>query len=378
MRDEPARCVWLPIGLFVSVVLGIASSACSQSAPRREHVTAPVASVVAPRVVSPPPEIEVKYREAADVFELVDNLSEWLPDKCDHEYRAAFIERFGPLSRADLDLFERYAAVRSRYYERVHTRDKTLLGAPPAHDPMAQAFYRSSTLFDAFHALGAFMNAADVAVVRATIESLAPRYAELLKESGAYPRMASTLEQALVETGAARFRARIAHFYGVTEPQTFTVLYVWWPPVESVEANNREGVLLMKYNPTRHGGHPEKEVDVVVHEMGHDVSRRQNEARRRTFSDLYRAGCLFPTEVDNPRAFEEPLTVAQQKIFLRTALHDEFAKTKWYNDPWISTVAKKFFPDVSAAYERGDVLDEALVRRLAASCSEVAASWPHE
>jgi hypothetical protein len=343
-----------------------------------ERVTAPAQSVVAPSVVSPSPEIEVKYREAADVFELVDNLSEWLPDKCDHEYRAAWIERFGPLSRADLDLFERYAAVRGRYYERVHTRDKTLLGAPPAHDPVAQAFYRSNTILEAFHVLAGFMDATDVATIRTTIESLAPRYAELTKESAAYPAMASTLEHSLTETGAARFRARMAHFYGVTDPRTFTVLYVWWPPVESVEANNREGVLLMKYNPTRHGGHPEKEVDVVVHEMGHDVSRRQSEAQRRAFSDLYRAGCPFPTEVDNPRALEEPLTVAQQKIFLRAVLPAEFAKTKWYNDPWISTVAKRFFPDVSAAYERGDVLDEALVRRLAASCAEVAASWPHE
>jgi hypothetical protein len=59
----------------------------------------------------------VVYREAADLFEVLDNVSEWWPDYTEPEYRQYWTDSIG-FQPGDSALFASYAALRSRYVVR--------------------------------------------------------------------------------------------------------------------------------------------------------------------------------------------------------------------------------------------------------------------
>lgn len=102
--------------------------------------------------------IEVVYREPADAFEILDNVSEWWPGYSDSAYRESWADSVGT-SPSDSTFFAHYARLRSRYFDRTgqqnedpRTNRSGLFtdSATLTSDPVAFAFYRSETMEEAF------------------------------------------------------------------------------------------------------------------------------------------------------------------------------------------------------------------------------------
>jgi hypothetical protein len=213
------------------------------------------------------------------------------------------------------------------------------------------------------------MDASDARALAGIFESLRPRFTEMLAESAAYPELATRMEASLRSPEALAFREKLRRFYGVKPARTMTVLYVWWPPVESIQANHRGSFLLLKYNPLLHRQDALRDVDIPMHELVHELSAQLPAEKKVALSRAFRAGCAFPEELEGPRVLEEPLAVAQQKWFLRSVAPERFSMTKrWYGDPWVSTLSQAIYADVEHAYASGGVLDEPLIAKLAARC----------
>lgn len=320
---------------------------------------------------SAPPAFEVAYREPADVFEIVDNVSRWLPEKNEPEYRDAWDAR-GLGAPGDDALFAAYARVRSRSYPPEAEGDVLVLGHAKAPDRFAEAFYRATTLEAAYAELATFLPRDDVAVVRRVHDTLRPRLAPLLEESRAYASLASRLEARLRDPAVSRFAAKLRAFHGATDTSPLTVLLVWWPDVESTRGAKRGSFVLVRAHPVAHAKEA-VEPAVPIHELAHDVASHAPDAAKRARAATFLAGCPRPPGVRAVALLEEPLAVAEQKVFVRDVAPDEvdFSRS-WYGDPWVSTFAKLLYAPVARALDEGRALDETAMRRAARTCAELA------
>lgn len=349
-------------------------------------VVSSATSCRSPAAMPPPPRppprppavsIAVTYREGANVFEILDNVSNWWPAKCDSEYRDYWKERFG-ISDDDERRFAAYKQIRKAHYPRpadAPERGADLFGPAKAVDRFAEAFYGAATVDAALATLAGLVTAEELATLKDFYTAYRPSYEPLLAESRPYSDIAAGMQSKLAEARVIAYLEKIARSYGVTALPPFTALYVWWPPVDGVSANNRDRYLLLKYNPTRHRSNAGSDFDVPVHEFAHYVSAHQSEERKLALSKTFLAGCDPTKRVPPVKILEEPLAVAHQKMFLALVDPQRFDVTApWYHgDKWVDPFAKAIYPHVVQVHGSGRMIDDALMTTMASSCAELLA-----
>lgn len=337
-------------------------ASCRAPAP---PVTSPSRS---PSVERPP--IQVTYRSVANVFEVMDNVTQWLPAKNDREYRDWW-DAYASPTPEDESWFARYEEVRKRSYPAASPPSGVFPPEKPV-DWVAHAFYEGETLDDAATRMLGHVPSDDVAWLRAFFTRYESRLVALrvLDESLAFSSMVEATNRALRDVRP--YVDGVVRAYGQHERPRLTALYVWWPPGEHTTANNRGDVLLLKYHPKTDASEASSAADIVVHELVHVVSARRPVAERAALSKVFTAGC-DPGERKPVFVLEEPLAVVQQKRFLRAKdpPHFDWARP-WYGDPWVSTFAKLLYP----VFDDHPVVDETFVRAAAKICAELRSLGP--
>ncbi len=320
-------------------------------------------------------ELTVTYREAANAFEILDNVSMWLEDKCDPEYRAYWQKRFG-ITAADEQRFAAYEQVRARHYPKAPEDARGPLVFVPGKpaDRLAEAFYGAATISEALATVATFATPEETAALRDFFAAYAGPLGDLLGESQGLPAIGAALQLNLDRSGAAAFADELARFYGVAERSRFTVLPVWWPPIEHTSANKRGPFLLLKYHPGRHGADEAKAIDIPIHELAHHLSSRRSLEQTAPLAKVFVERCPLAARLSGPRLLEEPLAVAAQKTFASRVDPEHYQVAgAWYGDPWASAMSKLIFPEVKRAIEGGKPLDAALMKTAGKACTELLA-----
>ncbi len=334
--------------------------------------TPPVPAPTSASAAAParPPLVTAVYREPAVVFETLDNVSLWWKDKCNPEYRADWERRFGVIGDDDAKRFATYKELRKRTYaypseeKDPHTNASGLFAPNKPADRVAEAFYGASTMDEGFARVSKVVGPEDVATLRAFYAAYEPRMRVILDESRGLAATARQLSSSLSGTKTEAFFEKMLRFYGVTRAGWFEALVLYWPSGPNVTAHQRGSFLLLKGT---------AEPEIVVHELAHWVSSQRATAEKRALSTRFLGRC-DPTEgVRVEKILEEPLAVAQQKVFLRQIAPERFDENAgWYSsDAWISPLAKAIFERVQNAYDRGETLDASLVDGAAAACEEL-------
>ena len=116
-------CRWLR-SLALVWLTPFSQAACE--APEPTHPVSPVSGVAPSPAPSPAPapspvppasvKISFTYHEAASIFEILENTSNWWEGKCDIEYRDDWKKRFG-LTIDDEKRFYAYQDIRKRNLE---------------------------------------------------------------------------------------------------------------------------------------------------------------------------------------------------------------------------------------------------------------------
>jgi hypothetical protein len=323
--------------------------------------------------------IEVAYREPADAFEILDNVSEWWPGYTDPAYREAWADSVGVVP-ADTTFFARYARLRSRYFDRSGQQDEdprtsrsglfTDRAALTA-DPVAFAFYGSETMEEAFGRLGDVVEPDEVVFLRSFYAHFSVRLARL--KGGTERSVAASLErtgQTLGDPGVVSYLDGIVRFFGVGDGATFTALYVWWPDAERVVANPNGPYLLMRVRP--HPGEALDSADVVVHEAVHVISALQPDAQKRSLSDAILAACPDALELTRRLGVvEEPLATVLGNMEFRRRFEPARFKwgRQWYGEPWVDLSARLLYPVVMDALARGQTVSGTFTADAAALCA---------
>lgn len=325
--------------------------------------------------------VSVEYSEAADVFDILDNVSNWLEGFCEEEYQKYWSQKFG-ITESDKQLFSEYKTLREKYYKDPDQAEKdpfknrngffSTLGSITA-DPIAEAFYSSGKLSDAYQKLMATLTTEDLDFLKKFHKHFEDKYAILLKESAHFKKIVKKLDPAFKKSSVKTLFEDASRFYNVKEDLNYKVLYVWWPPIERSQASPTGNFLLMRYNPIKHADTAGQDTDIVFHEIVHTISARQNLAQKQMLTKEFLKTCPIQDKMKKLKILEEPLAVAiGQLLYLKRVEPKRLdLSAKAYIDPWISVYGKMLFPIVDEYMKNKKTIDQDFVKPATATCNEL-------
>jgi hypothetical protein len=350
----------------LGLLVGAAASACGGAAHRGSEAPRRIAG--APRAA---PRFRVSAPLGASVVEIVDGVAQWDPERNEIAYRREWEHRFG-VSPSHARALAAWGEVRRRLAPAEPDVDAPLLGRDKPVDRVAAAFRGADDVHRALERAREVAGESDVATLREALDGLSAELDALLAEARSLEPMVGELEARLGESDVARFVDDLGRFYGVSDLPIMSVRLAWWPPSDETSASLTGDDLILRRRP---GTSAAPDVDVVVHEAVHMTSRRLPPARKESLSRAFRSKCASPpARVPPSHLLEEPLAVAQQKMFLARTAPSRFERdASWYGDPWVSALAKLVYDEIVDAYARGATLDEALLTKIGRSGRELTA-----
>lgn len=363
MRDKARSVRAAAIHRWALLLLACATGACAAQA--ASPATVPVS---------------VGYHRPTDLFNLLDNLPDWLPGYTASAYRDDWERRYG-LDDADRAALAAYAGFRRR----TSTLDDEAPEAPadlfaPASTREADAFSRHFLEAPTFEAGAAAAIAAqapaDGRMLQAYFARFAPRAGRIIDADPRFAAQRARLASQLEDPAVGRLAEAIRRFYDVPPAPRFVARFVWWPEPDSTQAKVRgRYILLHSQHDATDGREPMDWAPIVLHEFAHYLSAGQPAQRRQRLSAAFLARCPGARDLRNPlNALEEPLAIYwgqyrfEHDVRARSLAPDE----PWYVQPWADRAAKaiaRAFPATGAAPKSGD---PALLEAAASACERQA------
>jgi hypothetical protein len=323
--------------------------------------------------------ISAHYREAANIFDIMDCVSGWWDGTFEGAYRKEWKKRFG-VDADDQAFFKKYDQFRQKYFKGLG-QPKNETGpfsdglfakrASIGEDLISPAFYSSQKLSDAFEKLKTLVAAEDLEFLRNFYRRFEPKYQTLLTESKPFAAKAAKTSSKLANKKYASFYANVLNYYSVDEDLKYEVLYIWWPPLEKDFATPSDKYLVIRQNPIKHLEWEDE--DVVFHEIVHTISARQPQKQKEEISKAFLSQCPIEGKFPTMKILEEPMAVAiGQALFLETF---QPSKLRWdsklYNYPWISAFAKIIYPVVKSEITNRKKFSIQTAEKLGFLCNEL-------
>ncbi len=293
-----------------------------------------------------PPLVAVGYDETFDLFNLLDNLPDWLPGYTSAIYRQDWERRFG-LDAQDRAALEEYARFRQRtspmarddddtrpVAERLFAGSDTRVG-----DPYTGYFQNAASFTTAAKAAIAAQAPGDRELLRRYYARFEPRARELLAGMSRFSQQQEALTRELAAPEAAAFAAGMGAFYGAEAAPTFQVRFVWWPYTNRTQAKLRGGTIVLFSPP----GVEDDWAPIVLHEYAHFLSAGQSVARRQALAAEFARLCPAALTLPNPlNALEEPLAIYWGQYRFEQAVRGKTLppQSSWYVQPHADRAAK--------------------------------------
>ena len=325
--------------------------------------------------------VQVEYRQASDVFNLLDNLPDWLPGYTEAAYGKYWEAHLG-WDKADRAALAAYAAFRQRTAPAAQNRppDNSSppdIFAPPLTrdlDAFARPFFQARDFQTAAAAAVAAQAPQDRAMLRDYFSRFGPRALRLVAAQSHFDGQRAALATQLAVPSVSRLANEIRTFYGAGEAPAFVARFVWWPDAERTQAKVRGRYILLQ-GPAD-DGEDRSAMDwapIVLHEYTHYASAGQPKAQRQRLSAAFLRDCAAAAELPNPlNAFEEPLAIYWGQYRFE---HDVRGGTlpaneQWYFKPMPDRIAKAIAAAFPADRPAPSLDEPILVSTAAAACSQ--------
>jgi hypothetical protein len=334
-----------------------------------------------------PVSIAVKYRRAANTFQILDCLSNWDGRSCGSEgaYERHWVDWQG-LTREDRAAIERYRAIRKKHYTDPYGTEPDLLKAPHGlfaaegnllSDPLAEAFYSSDEVDAALAKARRFLAEDELKFLGKFYAGFSGRLEGYLRESERFVAASSGLQNLVRKPGYLEFLGQARDFFNVKAEIDYQVLYVWWPPMRRDWATSAGNYLVISANPNLHLDQPND--DLVLHEIIHTLTASQDPGQKRALTRQFLAGCGVAGKLPGTgRILDEPLAVAiGQMMFLERFDPERYRKEKnWYRGPWVADFAQALFPLLKDAFARKRSIDQGFIAKASEACQRLGKDLP--
>ena len=322
--------------------------------------------------------VDVVYSETANLFQILDCVSQWWNDSCGDEgaYRKEWVNH-SKLTDADLDLLKKYSTLREKYYKNEDSAEKdpsknrnglfATTGAISA-DPIALAFYRAHDVEAALINLEPVVSKEDRVFLRLFYKHFKNGANFFLRESTAFAPLAQRVNAQLKDGQYLAFLDKVKQFYGVSFDLNYKALYIWWPLPNRDYAYAVGDQLVLSKNPKAQLSWPDE--DVIFHEIVHTISARQSFKQKQALTQAFLDECKIDLKEKKNNIWEEPMAVAiGQMLFLKRFNPDRFKKeTNWYRNAWVNKFSQAVFPLVEKAFAKNKILDVDFARAAGRAC----------
>jgi hypothetical protein len=301
----------------------------------------------------------VRFDEGPNAFEILDQVSAWVPERAEREYRQEWQERFG-LTEEDWRLFRQYGELRRRHFRE-------------GDDPVGDAFRGTRRLLAGVHALKGKLDDAEIELLQGFYRHFAPRVAELAGESRPLRAAAARLGAQLEEPAAAELAGQVRRLLGAAKAPPLEILLTAWP----ASAPEKTGVAYSGRSVVLHH-HPRAAVPepgFLFRELVRHAFFRMSPSARKALADRFLAEC--PRAGRAGAGWEEALALSVGELVyparLRAAEPPRFDSALG-GDAWASLMAKLLFAPLQAQLaRRSGALDE-LATLAGKLCREAAAA----
>jgi hypothetical protein len=321
----------------------------SPSAPAATHRRGSV-------LMAHPYPIEAYASFPGGLFHWIDCLAGTSSAKTIPAHRADYDRRFGPLDDADDAALRAFVVARAEYARRPQT------GSVRWTSAMLGVFCESATVDEALARVKPDLSGPTYDAFVKALDRYRPRY-EIVWDHGAIPE--AFLDRAARDPRMTELDAlltRVVGFYDV-DPLGTASPRVALVPVPGGYGTHAEAIGHVLLLEIRSGDGLADEASVLVHENSHFLWGLVPDERQRRFAET--AERMGEPAARTYALFREAIPTA-----LGQGVADRiFRPTRWSpNGTWyhlsdVDCCAKRIYPAVSEAVERGTRLDEALVRR---------------
>lgn len=317
----------------------------------------------------------LNYTEAADVFEILDQVSAWHP-KHQQIYRKEWIRTFG---EDDLPIFKEFGEMRKTYYSLLSNKSSEmnlLFGLQRIkNDFFSEAFYSAKSVGGALKKLKKRLSKDELKFLSKSLKTLQPKISKWVGESTLYrgkiPEFRKKLKKGKLKTLIKKAKK---FFYGKKKIKfDLKMHFVWWPKTEEPIVEIRGNHLLLRFHPVAHLGKLYLD-DILVFGIlalshGQEVNQKEN------LTKVFNQGCQLPKDFPALDIIELPLATAWGKIlFTKNQNKKAFSLyKKWSIHPWVNLYSKMLFPLVEEAAKRKEGLSGGFIRAAAGICDEMKA-----
>lgn len=246
--------------------------------------------------VPPSTPVQVGYSEATDLFNLLDNLSDWLPGFTVPVYRNYF-ETHGGLDQADHAALVAYADFRRRTSGLAKGDDPEVLDrvfAPEATrdvDPFSRHFLGDAE-FEPQRAPPLRSSRRMTRRCCVLFARFVPRARRLVTAAPRFEQQARVLSEELSNPAVSRLASQMRAFFAVPEPALFQARFVWWPEPDTTQAKVRGRTMLLYSRQDALAGTASMDwAPIVLHELSHHLSAGQPSARKRLLAANFMRLC---------------------------------------------------------------------------------------
>ncbi|MGH8025513.1 MAG: hypothetical protein ACREO0_02195 [Pseudoxanthomonas sp.] len=324
--------------------------------------------------------VKAEYAEATDVFNVLDNLPDWLPGYTASVYGDYWEKHIG-LDTADRSALAAYAEFRQRTAEAA--RENGADDPAGAGDLFAPASTRQGDSF-ALHFLEAsrFESGAasaiaaqtpkDRTMLRAYYARFGARALRLVRAQSHFDSQRAALMEHLASPAVPVFTDALGDFYGVGPAPAFVARMVWWPDSESTQAKVRGRYILLHSQPDG-AAEPMDWAPIVLHEYAHYLSAGQSTEQKRRLTAAFLQRCPAAAELPNPlNALEEPLAIywGQYRFEHDVRGRELPVADDWYFKPLADHVAKAIAAAFPASGPAPKLKDPALLAAAGNACAD--------
>lgn len=321
-----------------------------------------------------PYSVEVGYSPALDLFNLLDNLPDWLPGYTSSVYQKEWQRRFG-LDDQDRALLAGYAAFRLRTsplardeVKSATPADRLFAGADTrTGDPYSRHFLAARTFDAGLVAALAGLDGKDQRLLRQYYAHFAPRAAQLLAAQAPFAAQQAALVRQLAAPAVVDLAEQMKAFFHVDDSPAFQVRFVWWPEAGRTQAKLRGGyILLFSTFETEDDWAP-----IVMHEYSHYLSAGQPLTQRRALADAFVAACPAALALPNPlNALEEPLAIYWGQYRFEQQVRGQAlpVASAWYVQPHADRAAKALAAAFPATESAPSLKAGRLLQAAASAC----------
>lgn len=325
-------------------------------------------------------QITVEYSKSADVFELLDNVSNWWPGFTSDEY-PKFWKKNLKSNPKDEDFFKKYKSIRKKHYNDPDQKEQDPLknrnglfsnSGSLAADPYAEAFYSSNTLEESYIKLERILSREDLSFIKTFYQHFETRYQTIIQsDEREFAGSIEAVRKVFEQKGIKDYFNKVARFYNSKGNLTYRVLYTWWPATHRTSASPAGQYLIMRNNPIAHKNRNDSEI--IAHEIIHTISTNQPLDQKRSLTESFLKTCPIQDKLNKLVILEEPLAVGfGQLLFSEKFKPNQFSLSEdLYNNPWINTFSRLLFLPLKTRFEKGETINQGIIEESAKLCFDL-------